>query len=144
MTILSAIPRLVVDDAATAIRFYVEALDAIELVRFAEPSGKVVQVELRFGDTTITLTEADGECSRSPRALGGSPVLITLAVDHADRVGEAMVAHGAEVIIPIDDRHYGRREGRLRDPSGHLWIVSEHLEDLSNEEITRRLDSSEG
>lgn len=140
MTTLSVTPRLVVDDAATAIRFYVEALDATEIMRFAEPSGKVVQVELRFGASTINLTEADGECSLSPRGVGGSPVLLTLTVDDADRVGAAMIARGAEVVIPIDDRYYGRREGRLRDPAGHLWIISQHLEDLTNEEIAKRLD----
>lgn len=139
MTNSTITPRLVVDDAAAAIRFYVEALGATEIMRFAEPSGKVVQVELQFGDDIVTMTEDDGDCSLSPRSIGGSPVLLSLAVDEADPVGEAMVAHGAEVVIPIDDRYYGRREGRLRDPAGHLWIISQQIEDLSDEEISRRL-----
>ena len=44
--------------------------------------------------------------------------------------GARMTEHGGEVVIPIADRPYGKREGRIRDPFGHLWIVSTHLFDL--------------
>lgn len=139
MTTSSIHPRLVVDDAGVAIDFYVAALGGVELMRFAEPSGKIVQAEVRIGDDVIALTEHDGDCNLSPVDLGGSPLLLTIVVDDADTVGNAMVTAGATVVIPIDDRYYGRREGRLRDPSGHLWIISQHLEDLTDDEITARL-----
>jgi PhnB protein len=134
-------PRLVVDDAAAAIAFYVSALGAIEVMRFADPSGKVVQAEIRVGEQAIALTEHDRDCNLSPTHFGGSPLLLTITVDDADAVGQAMLDAGASVVIPIDDRFYGRREGRLQDPAGHLWIISQHLEDLSDEEITRRLEA---
>lgn len=108
-------------------------------MRFAEPSGTIVQAEVSIGDDHISLTESDGACNRSPSSLGGSPMLLTLSVDDADRVAAAMVEHGATVVIPIEDRYYGRREGRLEDPSGHLWIISETLEELTDDEIARRL-----
>jgi PhnB protein len=139
MTSLAIHPRLVVDDASTAIDFYVTALDATELMRYADPSGKIVQAEVQIGNDVIALTEHDGDCNLSPTDLGGSPLLLTLTVDDADATGNAMISAGAEVVIPIDDRYYGRREGRLRDPAGHLWIISEHLEDLTDDEITQRL-----
>ena len=132
-------PRLVVPDAATAIAFYEEELGATELVRYADPSGTVVHAELQIGDDVFSLTEDDGGPNRAPASLGGSPLLLTLVVDDAHAVGRAMVAAGASVVIPVDDRYYGRREGRLRDPAGHLWIVSQDAEDLSDEEIRRRM-----
>lgn len=132
-------PRLVVDDAAAAIDFYVRALGGTELMRFAEPSGKIVQAEVQIGSSTIAVTEHDDDCNLSPTHIGGSPLLLTITVDDADAVGDAMTNAGATVIIPIDDRFYGRREGRLQDPAGHLWIISQHLEDLTDAEITRRL-----
>jgi PhnB protein len=116
-----------------------DLLGGIEVMRFAEPSGRIVQAEVRIGDSVISLTEQDGNCNRSPHALGGLPLLLTIAVEDADAVGRAMVAHGATVVIEIDDRYYGRREGRLQDPAGHLWIVSQHLEDLTDDQITERL-----
>lgn len=139
MTTPAINPRLVVDDAAAAIDFYVTALGGTESMRFADPSGRIVQAEVRIGDSVISLTEHDGDCNLSPTHIGGSPLLLTLTVEDADAVGGAMVARGATIVIPIGDRFYGRREGRLRDPAGHLWIVSQHLEDLTSDEIARRL-----
>jgi PhnB protein len=139
MTTPAIHPRLVVDDAAAAIDFYVAALDGTEVMRFADPSGKIVQAEVRIGNNLIALTEHDGDWNLSPTHIGGSPLLLTITVDDADAVGAAMLSHGAIVVIPIDDRFYGRREGRLRDPAGHLWIVSQHLEELTHDEITQRL-----
>lgn len=132
-------PRLVVDDAKAAIDFYTSALGAVENLRFAEPSGKIVQVELTIGRDEFALTESDGGCNLSPRSLGGSPLLLTLTVPDADAVGQAMLEHGATVVIPIDDRYYGRREGRIQDPSGHLWIISQHLEEITHDEISGQL-----
>lgn len=56
---------------------------------------------------------------RAPATLGGTSVMIALAVDDVDAwVGRA-VAEGAVVIrAPVDD-FYGRH-GKLRDPSGHI------------------------
>lgn len=132
-------PRLVVDDVDAAMRFCRSAFAGTELVRFADPSGKVVHAEAQIGDDVISFTEHDGDWNLSPRALGGSPLLLAMTVDDADATGEAMVANGATVIIPIDDRHYGRREGRIQDPSGHLWIIGQDIEDLTHDEIVERL-----
>lgn len=138
MTLPKLSPRLVVDDATAAIDYYVSALGATELVRFAA-SGKIVHAEIQIGEDVFSLTEADGGHNRSPAALGGSGLLLTLVVDDADGVGAALVEAGAEVVIPIADQYYGRREGRLRDPFGHLWIISQDAEDLSVEEIQQRV-----
>ncbi len=134
--------RLVVDDAAAALDFYATALGATELVRYPEPSGRIVHAEFRLGDDVVSVTDADGAINRSPAELGGSGVLLTLVVDDADRAGAAMEAGGAEVVIPIADQFYGRREGRLRDPFGHLWIISEDGDDLPVDEIQRRVDEA--
>lgn len=58
-----------------------------------------------------SLTEEDIEHSPSPLAIGGSGLLLRLTVSDADAVGRAMEACGAEVIIPIEARCYGPREG---------------------------------
>lgn len=140
MTKLHLQPRLVVRDAPKAIEFYVTALGAEEVDRYTEPSGKVVHCELRIGDDVFSLTEEDVDHSPSPLAIGGSGLLLRLMVPDADAVGQAMEAGGAEVIIPIEARYYGPREGRLRDPFGHLWILSQAGEDLSPEEVQDRID----
>ncbi|WNV76833.1 VOC family protein [Geodermatophilus sp. DSM 44513] len=121
-------PRLVVPDVDEAIAYYVEHLGAERGARYAEPSGHVVHAELCIGRSELSLTQAHADWGLSaPSGSGGSPVLLTLTVTDASAVGAAMVAGGATVLIPIEDRSYGLSEGRLRDPFGHLWIVSQDL-----------------
>ncbi len=133
--------RLVVEDAAAALAFYVAALDGRELVRYAEPSGKVVHAEVEVGESIFSVTEADGATNRSPVDLGGSPVLCHLQVPDADARADAMVANGATVLIPVGDQSYGSRDGRLRDPFGHLWLLSQPLGELSQNEIQAAVEA---
>lgn len=140
MTAPQLSPRLIVDDAAAALDFYADSLGGTELVRYAEPSGKIVHAEVQIGDSVFSVTEADGQHNRSPASLGGSGLLLTLVVDDADAVGASLEAAGADVVIPIADQYYGRREGRLRDPFGHLWIISQDGQELTEDDVRRRVD----
>lgn len=133
--------RLVVDDADAALDFYVTALGGRELVRYAEPSGTIVHAEVQVGESTFSVTQADGNVNRSPSELGGSPILCHLQVPDADARATAMVANGATVLIPVADQYYGSRDGRLQDPFGHLWLLSQPLGDLSPEEIQARVEA---
>ena len=134
-------PRLVVDRADDALAFYPAAFGATERVRFADPEGRIVHAELELGTTVFSVTEHDEPHTPAPTDLGGSGVILTLVVDDVDRIGAAFVDAGGEVLIPIDDRPYGMRDGRFRDPFGHLWLLTQETAHLSNEEIQRRLDA---
>lgn len=124
----SAVPRLIVDDPDAAIEFYRRALDARLGARYVI-DGVVVHVLLEIGDAVFTLAAEVAEWGLlSPLSVGGSSSLITLGVVDAPAVGAAMVDAGAEVVVPIEDRPYGRCEGRVRDPFGHLWIPSHRLD----------------
>ncbi|HEX2314288.1 MAG TPA: VOC family protein [Thermomonospora sp.] len=120
--------RLIVADVDEAIAYYVSCLGARRGPRHADPSGHVVHAELTVGESTFSLAQAhDGYRLYAPGSLGGSPLLLTLNVDDARAVGAAMVAGGGRVVVPIEDRPYGRRQGRVEDPFGHLWVVSQLL-----------------
>jgi uncharacterized glyoxalase superfamily protein PhnB len=121
-------PRLVVDDVDAAVAYYERCLDAERGLWYAEPSGLVVHAEMQIGDSTISLTQAfDDYRLYSPQSAASSPVLLTLTVADASAVGAAMVKGGGTVIVAIEDRFWGKREGRIRDPFGHLWVVSQDL-----------------
>ncbi len=139
MTVNKMYPRLVVSDGARAIDFYITALRATVTARFTSPDGKIVHAELQVGPATIAVKDAD-EFDPAPSTLGGSPVILALDVDNADAVADAMLAAGATVVFPIHDAEYGERGGRLADPFGHLWMISQRIEGLSPEEIQRRTD----
>lgn len=135
-------PRMFVRGADKAIEFYKQAFGASELERYADPSGKIVDVGLRIGDSIISLAEESPEWGNySPQSFGGPTTIITLNVEDADAVWNQAVSAGAKVIFPIEDQFYGYRQGRLEDPFGHLWIISTHVEDVPPEEMNRRMDA---
>ncbi|MFF6877349.1 VOC family protein [Streptomyces sp. NPDC012474] len=133
--------RLVVPDGARAIDFYRAALGAEEIERYTGPDGRIVHALLRLGGAVIAVKDAD-EVDPAPASLGGSPVIMALDVSDADAVAEAMLRGGATVVYPVADQHYGQRGGRLADPFGHLWMISQTIEDLTPERIQERTDAS--
>jgi PhnB protein len=135
----TATPYLIVKDAARAIEFYKKAFGAMELMRMANPSGKIGHAEIKIGDSPIMLADEVPEMGhRSPESLGGSPVSILLYVQDVDTVFNQAVAAGAKVQRPVADQFYGDRTGGVTDPFGHVWYVATHMEDVSPEEMRKR------
>jgi uncharacterized glyoxalase superfamily protein PhnB len=145
MTKTTIIPRLIVKDAPRALAWYAEHLGARELQRFTMKDGTVVHAELAIDDARFYLVEEQARWhSHAPPSLGGSPVLIALTVDDVDGLAARMERGGARVIFPVKDQFYGDRGGRLEDPFGHVWMISKVIEELSPEEVQRRMDAFEG
>jgi PhnB protein len=135
-------PRLVVSDGAAAIAFYRDAFGAEEIgERFSGPEGGLIHAEVRIGDAVVMITEEgeDGAPARSPQSLGGaaSAIMATYWKD-VDAAWARAVKAGAEVLFPLTDQFYGDRAGRLRDPFGQQWMMSQRIELLSGEEMRRR------
>jgi PhnB protein len=136
---MTVTPYLIVDDAQTAIDFYQNALGAAEHVRLADPSGKVMHAEIRLGNVSIMLADEFPELGyKSPKTLGGSAVSMLLYVDDVDASFAAAIALGATVMMPIADQFDGERRGTLKDPFGHVWLISTKQEDISIDELKRR------
>lgn len=120
-------PRLIVPDPDEAIDFYRRALDADLDERF-ENDGVVVHAGLSVDGWAFSISAEVPEWGwLAPATLGGSAVLLTLDVDDARAVADRMVSAGAQVLVPIEDRPYGRCEGRIQDPFGHLWIPTHEI-----------------
>ena len=99
-------------DAAGAIEFYKQAFGAEELMRLAEPSGKVGHAELKIGESVIKLSDEYPDYGAfSPQTLGGSPVRLHLSVADVDAFVEKAVTLGASIVRPIEDQFYGDRSG---------------------------------
>jgi PhnB protein len=135
-------PYLSVNDAAAAIEFYKKGFGATELMRLPGPDGKLGHAEIRIGDALVMLADEFPEYGNlSPRTLGGSTVRLHMYVEDVDAFFEKALAAGAKVLIPIADQFYGDRSGRLEDPFGHVWLVSTHIEDVSPEEMQKRMEA---
>jgi uncharacterized glyoxalase superfamily protein PhnB len=121
-------PKLIVTGADEAIRFYTDALGAVLKARHTDAAGVVVHAALELHGQDIAVAEAVADWGWiAPSTQGGSPVLLTLTSGDPDGIAQRMIDRGAVVVVPIDDRPYGKREGRLRDPYGHLWIITGEL-----------------
>jgi uncharacterized glyoxalase superfamily protein PhnB len=135
----------VVRDGAAAIDFYRSAFGAEEIgERFTGPTGELVHAELRIGNSVVMITDEaeDGAPAKSPESLGGavSAIMATYWED-VDAAWDRAVAAGAEVVYPLADQFYGERGGRLRDPSGHQWMLSQRIEHVSPQEMEQRAAS---
>jgi PhnB protein len=132
-------PYLILSGAGDAIAFYKKALGAEEVMRLADPGGKVHHAEISIGDSRIMLADEHPEIQAlSPKTVGGSPVSIHLYVEDVDRAVECAVAAGAKLVRPVADQFYGDRVGGIEDPFGYRWFIATHKEDLTVEDIRRR------
>lgn len=132
-------PYLIIKGAAAAIEFYKKVFGATEVMRMADPSGRIGHAEVKIGDSHVMLADEDPMRGiRSPQSIGGSPVTILLYVEDVDSTVGQAVAAGAKLTRPVEDQFYGDRSGGLEDPFGHIWYVATHKEDVAPEEMKRR------
>jgi PhnB protein len=134
----SITPYLMVRDGARAIAFYREAFDAQEVMRFDDPGGRIAHAEIRIGDSHVMLADENKDFA-GPQTLGGAGVSLLLYVEDADATFAKAVAAGATVRRPVADQFYGDRMGTLADPFGHVWSIGTHKEDVSMDEVQRRM-----
>lgn len=129
-------PHIVVRDADRAAAWYVQALGAEERGRIPVPGGKFMQIELRFGDSTVMIADEFPELGvLSPLSLGGTYGALNIDTDDVDALWARALEAGAEVFHPLQDAFWGDRNGQIVDPFGHRWSLSQHLRDVPAEEI---------
>jgi len=134
-------PYLIVADAAAAIDFYVAVFGAVEATRLVQPDGRVGHAELRIGPAGIMLADEFPEYGNvGPRTLGGTAVSLHLVVPDVDATVAAAVEAGATLEREVAVEFYGSRSGTIIDPFGHRWMVQTPIEEVSAEEMQRRLD----
>jgi PhnB protein len=135
----SVTPYLSVNGAVQALEYYKKAFGAVELFRM-EHDGKIGHAEIKIGDSPIMLADEFPDMGfLSPQTLGGSPVGIMIYVPDVDTVFKQAIDAGGVEKKAVQDQFYGDRSGTLTDPFGHVWTVATHTEDVSPEEIDRRL-----
>ena len=128
-------------NASGAMDFYKKAFGAEELMRLAEPSGKIGHAELKIGETVLMLSDEYPDYGAlSPQTIGGSPVRMHLSVEDVDTFVERAVAAGALITRAIEDQFYGDRSGQITDPFGYTWTIATHQKDVPVEEMQRQFD----
>ena len=138
----SVTPYLMVRNAAKALAFYRDAFGADEVMRFEGQGGKVAHAEIRIGDSHVMLADEQPEQGFvGPQTLGGAGISLMLYVVDVDQTFAQALAAGATERRAVADQFYGDRVGTLVDPFGHVWSIATHREDVSQDEVRRRMQA---
>ena len=131
----SITPYLMAPGASRLIEFLKEAFCAVESERMTSPDGAVRHAEVRIGDSMLMLTDGGGEWKPMPASL-------YLYVNDADATYKRALAAGATSVMEPVTQFYGDRQGGVKDPSGNIWWIATHVEDVSPEELRKRAEGS--
>jgi len=123
----SITPRLFVDDAGALVEFLKAAFGAAERPRV----GKGSPAEMVIGDSMVIVSSA------GPRP--SLPAFLYLYVPDTDTAYRDALKAGAKSLEAPANMHYGDRRAMIEDPQGNTWQIATHVEDVSPEEIARRL-----
>jgi len=133
-------PHLAVRGAAAALDFYAKAFGAEEIFRLPGPDAKVMHAEMRVGDSTVMLGEESPEMgATAPPTIGGTAVSLHLYVRDVDASCARAASAGCTIELPPTDMFWGDRYAKLCDPYGHKWGLATHKEDVSPDELARRM-----
>ncbi len=125
-------PYLVVKDVKAQIDFLTRAFGATVNMKLEMPGGGIGHAEMSVFGARVMM----GQASERHREM---PAMIHLYVTDADAVHAQAAAAGGTADMPVTDQFYGDRGGSVKDPNGNVWWISTHKEDLSPEEIARRM-----
>ena len=100
--------------------FLVKAFGGTEVLRTTRPDGRIANVQVRIGTSTLMASEAGGAYPPMPSAC-------YLYVEDADASMRRALAAGATLEMAVADMPYGDRQGGVRDAWGNLWWISQRL-----------------
>jgi PhnB protein len=127
-------PNAIVRSVTEAVTYYKKVFGAEEVLRLTTPDGKVVHCELKLGDSRMNLGEAmEGWPEQS--------LMAQIHVADSDATFALAIKEGATELSPVEHMFFGAREGRVIDPFGNTWTISTHKEEVSGEEMQRRLNA---
>jgi PhnB protein len=125
-------PFLIVAGAGKLIDYMKQAFGARERLRMPMPDGGVAHAELEIGDSVVMVS--DGSPQFPP-----IKALLHLYVEDADAVFQRALDAGSKVVQPLEDQFYGDRSGTVEDEWGNRWSIATHIEDVSEEEMMKRM-----
>lgn len=133
-------PSLNLRGANEAIAFYQKAFNAVERFRMPDGNGGVMHGEFQIGDSIIMFCDEDAAWGAlSPQAVGGCPFSLNLYVPDCDALTAQAVSAGATLLRQPTTYPWGERSAMVSDPFGFRWAICTHVEDVTPDEVERRM-----
>jgi len=117
------------------IDFTKKVFDAKEVHVSRRPDGSVMHAEVRIGDSIVMM-------GQSPEKQ--FPAMLHLYLEDVDGVYRRALQAGAKSLREPADQIYGDRTGGVEDAFGNQWWMAAHIEDVTPEEIERRVKAAQG
>lgn len=114
------------------IDFAKAAFGAIEREVHLDAEGKIRHGEIMIGESIIMVSEASGDAAH--------PAMFYLYVEDCDAVYAKAVAAGGKSLREPTTEFYGDRSCGVVDSFGNQWWLGTHVEDVSAEELQRRMN----
>ncbi len=130
-------PGFVVPNAAQVIAFMENAFGGKVVERYDMPGDKVGHAEVLIGDCVVMLGDAMPGYDPMPASL-------SYYVDDGaavDATYQRALAAGATSVSAPKDQFYGYRSATVKDSGGNKWSICAVVEQVSKEEIERRMAS---
>ena len=96
------------------------------------PDGNIMHAEARIGDSIVMIGQGGPQMS-------ARPATVYVYVPDVDLVYRAAKDAGAKSVREPADQFYGDRNACVEDACGNHWYIATHIEDVSNEEVERRM-----
>jgi PhnB protein len=127
-------PYLIVEGAGKLIEFIENVFEGKVTTKIQDDSGRINHAEMKVGDSMLMLAEASEEWKPTK-------TMLHLYVEAVDETYQKALDAGAESVKEPNDQFYGDRNSSVKDAFGNIWGISTHIEDVSDEEIERRLEA---
>jgi len=125
-------PPIIVKGAARLHEFLKNVFDAKVVISVPGPNNTIAHSEVQIGDSRLMV--ADAGPMFAPQSSS-----FYLYVPDCDAVYKRALAAVARSEREPQDQFYGDRNGSVIDEWGNRWAVGTHVEDVSNEELDRRM-----
>ena len=132
----SLTPILTVEGVSSLISFLKQVFDAKEEEVYKGPDGRVIHAELTIGDSILMLSDATLE-------FPARPAMINVYTEDVDAAYRRALKAGATSLREPSNQFYGDRTGGVRDAHGNQWWIATHVEDVSQEELEKRMKARE-
>lgn len=128
--------HMIVPGADRASAWYCDVFGAREQGRITLPDGRLLHVEVHVSGSVLMLADEFPEQGAVRPPVGvTTAVAFYLDFPDVDAVWRKALAAGATEHRPLADTPFGERDGQLIDPFGYRWGLTQHLRDVSYEEM---------
>jgi uncharacterized glyoxalase superfamily protein PhnB len=126
-------PQLAIDGCDKAIEWFKKAFGAELISRAPDPSGKKVwHASMRIGSSMFFVNDVFPEMGG-----GAQTANLWLYTDKVDEWFKRATDAGATVKMPMADMFWGDRMGTVKDPFGNTWNLSQHMKDMTPDEMKK-------